>query len=69
MYTVGIFVEGKGWQSWQVDGCEAAYHAYQKACELAEAVGASNAAIWDTVTTEVLADLGDYQGLEDDFNF
>lgn len=57
MYEVGIFTEGKGWQSWQVDGCEAAYEAYSKACALCEAIGATNAAIWDAVTFEVLADL------------
>jgi len=57
MYEVGIFTEGKGWQSWRVDGCEAAYEAYRKACDLCEAVGANNAAIWDAETYEVLADL------------
>ena len=57
MYEVGIWTEGKGWQSWQVDGCEAAYEAYNRACALCEAVGAGNAAIWDAMTFEVLADL------------
>ena len=57
MYEVGIWTEGKGWQSWRVDGCEAAYEAYRKACDLCEAVGADNAAIWDAETCEVLADL------------
>ena len=57
MYEVGIFVYGKGWQSWRVGGCEAAYEAYRKACELCELVGADNAAIWDAETDEVLADL------------
>ena len=57
MYTIGIFFEGKGWTSWQVDGTEAAYDAYRAACDLAYAIGADNAAIWDTVTTEVLADM------------
>ena len=57
MYEVGIFTEGKGWSSWRVDGCEAAYEAYHKACDLAEAVGADNAAIWDAETCEVLAAL------------
>ena len=57
MYTIGIFFEGKGWTEWRVDGCEAAYDAYRKACDLAEAIGADNCAIWDTVTTEVLADM------------
>lgn len=54
MYEVGIWSEGKGWHSWRVDGCEAAYEAYHRACE---AVGAGNAAIWDAETYEVLADL------------
>lgn len=57
MYEVGIWTEEKGWQSWCVDGCEAAYEAYHKACDLCRAVGASNAAIWDAKTYEVLADL------------
>lgn len=57
MYTVGIFTEGKGWTEWRVNGCEAAYEAYRAACALCEAVGADNAALWDTITTEVLADL------------
>ena len=57
MYEVGIFTEGQGWQSWRVDGCEAAYAAYRTACCLCEMVGADNAAIWDAETTEVLADL------------
>jgi len=57
MYEVGIWSAGKGWQSWRVDGCEAAYEAYHKACDLCEAVGAENAAIWDAETTEILAAL------------
>lgn len=56
MYEIGIFTEGKGWQSWQVSGCEAAYEAYRMACDLAEMVGAINAAIWDAETGEVLED-------------
>lgn len=62
MYTIGIWTERTGWQSWTVDGCEAAYAAYRKACELCELVGAGNAAIWDTVTTEILADWVSEQG-------
>ena len=58
MYEVGIWTEAKGWQSWRVDGCEAAYEAYRKACDLCKAVGATNAALWDAETFEVLADLG-----------
>ena len=57
IYEVGIWTPRKGWQSWHVEGCEAAYEAYRKACELCELVGAENAAIWDAVTFEVLADL------------
>ena len=63
MYEVGIWTEGKGWQSWRVDGCEAAYDAYREACHLAEMVGAGNAAIWDAETFEILADLAS----EEDF--
>lgn len=61
MYTIGIWTEKQGWSSWQVDGCEAAWNAYHKACDLCEAVGAGNAAIWDTATTEILADWVDDQ--------
>lgn len=57
MFEVGIWTERTGWQSWRVDGCEAAWDAYRKACDLCEAVGADNAAIWDAMTYEVLADL------------
>ena len=57
MYTVGIFFEGKGWTEFRVDGCEAAYEAYEAAKELARAVGADNAAIWDTLTLEILEDV------------
>ena len=57
MYEVGIWTERQVWQRWRVDGCEAAYDAYRKACALCEAVGAGNAAIWDAETFEVLADL------------
>lgn len=57
MYEVGIWTEGKGWQSWRVDGCEAAYDAYRTACNLCEQVGADNAALWDAETFEVLAAL------------
>ena len=63
MYEVGIWTEGKGWQSWLVDGCEAAYEVYRTACNLCEQVGAGNAAIWDAETFEVLADLAS----EEDF--
>ena len=65
MYTVGIFFEGKGWTEWRVDGCEAAYEAYRAACVLAAAAGAVTAAIWDTETTEVLADLASEDEAED----
>ena len=57
MFEVGIWTEGKGWQSWRVDGCEAAYDAYHTACVLCEQVGADNAALWDAETFEVLAAL------------
>ena len=57
MYMIGIYTENSGWQSWIVNGCEAAWNAYEKACELCEAVGADNAAMWDAVTFEVLANL------------
>lgn len=54
MFEIGIFTKVKGWQSWIVSGCEAAYEAYQKACELCEMLGADNAAIWDPITGEVI---------------
>ena len=54
MYEIGIWTENNGWQSWRVDGCEAAYEAYRKACDFCEAVGADNAALWDAETSEVL---------------
>lgn len=57
MYEVGIYVGNRGWQSVPVSGCEAAYEAYRLACALCEVVGATNAAIWDAETFEVLADL------------
>ena len=57
MFTIGIFFEGKGWTEWRVDGYDIAWEAYRAACHLAEAIGADNAAIWDTQTTEVLADM------------
>lgn len=56
MYQVGIWTRNKGWQSWQVEGCEAAYEAYRRASDLGEMVGADNVAIWDAETYEVLAD-------------
>lgn len=56
MYRVGIFTKATGWAAWTVSDAEAAYHAYQKACELCEAIGAENAAIWDPLTDEVIAD-------------
>ena len=61
MYTIGIFTQDKGWTTWTVNGCEAAYNAFHKACEFALAVGAYNAAIWDTITTEILEDLNDWE--------
>ena len=56
MYEIGIFTEDKGWQSWKVSECEAAYEVYHMACDLAEKIGAINTAIWDAETGEVLAD-------------
>lgn len=69
MYTIGIFFEGKGWTEWRVNGCEAAYDAYHKACDLAEAIGADNCAIWDTVTTEILADMASEEEDEPDLDW
>ena len=57
MSEVRINTEGKGWQSSYVNGRQPAHEAYRKACDLCEAVGANNAAIWDAETYEVLADL------------
>ena len=41
-----------------VDGCEAAYEAYHKACDFAELVG-KDCILMDTETCEVLASLND----------
>ena len=68
MYTVGIFFEGKGWTEFRVDGCEAAYDAYEAAKGLARAVGADHAAIWDTETLEILEDMASEEAGDWDYN-
>lgn len=54
MYTIS-FSTLNGWTDIAtVDGCEAAYAAYRKACELGEMLG-RNVALCDTETCEVVA--------------
>lgn len=57
MFTIHFYYNGYGWKEVAaVDGCEAAYTAYKKACELAELVGADSCALVDMATGEVVAD-------------
>ena len=54
MYTI-CFSTPNGWMDIAtVDGCEAAYAAYRKACELGEMLG-RDVALCDTETCEVVA--------------
>ena len=69
MYTVGIFFEGKGWTEWRVDSYDAAYAAYEAAKSLAAAVGADNAAIWDTMTSDVLLSMDSEEEPDSDWGF
>lgn len=58
MYTI-TFATRNGWADIAtVDGCEAAYAAYRKACELGEMLG-RDVALCDTETGEVVACLSD----------
>lgn len=58
MYTI-FFATSHGWADIAIiDGCEAAYAAYHKACELGELLGAE-VALCDTNTGEVVACLSD----------
>lgn len=58
MYTI-TFGTRNGWADIAtVDGCEAAYAAYRKACELGEMLGIE-VALSDTETGEVVACLSD----------
>lgn len=60
MFTIHFYYENYGWKEIaQVEGCEAAYAAYKKACEFAELVGANDCALLDMYTGEVLANLAD----------
>jgi len=60
MFTINFFDYGKNeWNEIaQVSGCEAAYEAYRKACELAELLG-MDCALVDAETGEIIADLED----------
>ena len=54
MYTI-CFSTSNGWTDIAtIDGCEAAYAAYRKACELGEMLG-RDVALCDTETGEVVA--------------
>jgi hypothetical protein len=58
MYTI-TFGTQNGWADIaRVDGCEAAYAAYRKACELGEMLGVE-VALCDAETGEVVACLSD----------
>lgn len=60
MFTIHFHYDGYGWKEVAaVDGCEAAYTAYKKACELAELVGADACSLVDMATGEVVADTRD----------
>ena len=58
MYTIDMFINGYWVELATVDGCEAAYAAYRKACELGEMLG-REVALCDAETGEVLANLSD----------
>ena len=58
MYTIDMFTNGYWVELATVDGCEAAYAAYRKACELGEMLG-REVALCDAKTGEVLANLSD----------
>lgn len=55
MFTIYFYYcDNRDWvEIARVSGCEAAYEAYTKACELAEMVGA-DCALMDTITGECL---------------
>lgn len=58
MFTIHFFYGGYGWKEIaEVDGCEAAYAAFKKACELAELVGADDCALVEMENGEVIADM------------
>jgi len=57
MFTIMLWDSENLWtEIGTISGCEAAYEAYKKACELAEMVG-KDCAIFDTETGEVIASL------------
>lgn len=65
MYTI-TFGTRNGWADIAtVDGCEAAYAAYRKACELGEMLGVE-VALCDTETGEVVACLSDEDEADSD---
>lgn len=65
MYTI-TFRTRNGWADIAtVDGCEAAYAAYRKACELGEMLGVE-VALCDTETGEVVACLSDEDEADSD---
>ena len=59
MFTIQLWDLYNGWvEIASVSGCEAAYKAYCKACELAEMVG-KDCALIDAETGEIIAHLED----------
>lgn len=62
MYTIDINTNGYWVEVGHIDGCEAAYAAYRKACELGETLGVA-IALTDAETGEVIAH---FEGDEDE---
>ena len=58
MYTIFFATPNGSVEIATIDGCEAAYSAYHKACELGELLNAE-VALCDTYTGEVVACLSD----------
>lgn len=57
MYTIDMNVNGYWIEMAHIEGCEAAYATYRKACEFAEAIGAA-VVLTDVMTCEIIADFG-----------
>ena len=56
MYIISICTPNKGWNDVaEIDGYEAAYNAFRKACDFAETFGGSVALVWSE-TGEIVAD-------------
>lgn len=56
MYIIYIRTPNKSWNDVvEIDGCEAAYNAFRKACDFAETFGGSVALVWSE-TGEIIAD-------------